>query len=159
MQADRTQDFIWRVIMEWQTPKTNWKVSSGSTYTGDYFNVSDYNRIKNNLICLTELADKLYVGLSPEGTLLEANKTFNDIYFADDFNQMETRLQSLNEQTVKQDYGTSETFYQNGAFITYDELNRIESSCLDMYTRFSNQSNGLRMMAFTLGLSVSAIRE
>ena len=41
------------IDMEWQTPKTNWTAN-------DRFNISDYNRIKNNL------------------TIIDHHKTYDD---------------------------------------------------------------------------------
>ena len=38
----------------WQEPKTDWTVN-------DYFNYTDYNRIKNNIAYLREQALKLYI--------------------------------------------------------------------------------------------------
>ena len=48
--------------MAWQTPKTDWHGSTNSegVYTGDRFNASDFNRIKNNLTFLRDMAIKLY---------------------------------------------------------------------------------------------------
>ena len=47
--------------MAWITPKTDWygEVVDG-VYVGDRFNASDYNRIKNNLSYLRELAVQMY---------------------------------------------------------------------------------------------------
>lgn len=48
--------------MAWETPKTDWHGSTNSegVYTGDRFNASDFNRIKNNLTFLRDMAIKLY---------------------------------------------------------------------------------------------------
>lgn len=44
----------------WQTPKTDWTgtTTSSGEYVGDRFNATDFNRIKNNLDYLRELAIK-----------------------------------------------------------------------------------------------------
>lgn len=42
-------------MAEWLTPKTDWKES-------DYFNIEDYNRIKNNIAYLKVFTDKLFSG-------------------------------------------------------------------------------------------------
>ena len=46
----------------WQTPKTNWygSVDANGHYEGDRFNAVDFNRIKNNLEYLREMAIKMY---------------------------------------------------------------------------------------------------
>ena len=49
--------------MAWTTPKTDWygvTNPSDGVYTGDRFNAVDFNRIKNNLTYLRELALKMY---------------------------------------------------------------------------------------------------
>lgn len=53
--------------MAWMQPKMDWESSydSAGNYTGDYFNFTDYNRIKNNL---TELRNKAVL-LYPEFSL------------------------------------------------------------------------------------------
>ena len=48
--------------MAWTTPKTDWygvTNPSDGVYTGDRFNAVDFNRIKNNLTYLRELALKM----------------------------------------------------------------------------------------------------
>ena len=46
----------------WQTPKTDWygSVDANGHYEGDRFNAVDFNRIKNNLEYLREMAIKMY---------------------------------------------------------------------------------------------------
>ena len=48
--------------MAWENPKTDWHSSfdGDGNYTGDHFNASDFNRIKNNLDYLRELASKMF---------------------------------------------------------------------------------------------------
>ena len=47
--------------MSWSTPKTDWNGETvDGVYTGDRFNAVDFNRIKNNLEYLRELAIKMY---------------------------------------------------------------------------------------------------
>ena len=51
--------------MAWTTPKTDWKAeySNIEIYLGDFFNVEDYNRIKNNLQYIDDRAKELFYGL------------------------------------------------------------------------------------------------
>ena len=48
--------------MGWITPKTDWwgRTDDEGVYTGDRFNAADFNRIKNNLDYLRNLAIKMY---------------------------------------------------------------------------------------------------
>lgn len=41
----------------WKQPKTDWKIEydENGDYIGDYFEVADYNRIKNNLAYLKNI--------------------------------------------------------------------------------------------------------
>ena len=50
--------------MAWQTPKTDWHGSTNSegVYTGDRFNASDFNRIKNNLTFLRDMTERMVYG-------------------------------------------------------------------------------------------------
>lgn len=48
--------------MAWETPKTDWygETDSDGVYSGDRFDYRDFNRIKNNLQYLRDLAIYLY---------------------------------------------------------------------------------------------------
>lgn len=116
-------------MAEWTTPVTDWQVT-------DRFNIADYNRIKNNLEYLYELADSKYFylyGLKPSNYLGDDLTETTGIWDYSDFNKFESFLTHLNEYTYNFDIGDSQTFKANGQFITYDELNRIESACLRLY--------------------------
>ena len=71
--------------MAWITPKTDWygEVVDG-VYVGDRFNASDYNRIKNNLSYLRELAVQMYKEFSIHS--IGADKTAKDFFYADEIN-------------------------------------------------------------------------
>ena len=88
--------------MAWTTPKTDWKAEydSAALYQGDYFNVQDYNRIKNNLQYIRDRGSELFYGLPVLN--LGADKHFptpgspdfnNDNIFADEINKIENGLQ------------------------------------------------------------------
>lgn len=128
----------------WTTPKTDW-VSS------DYFNVADYNRIKENVLYLTELANELFSGFSPSSVVPTADKTVSDWYFATEFNGFEQRVRELYSFTMSKTW-SARTFSANGAFINYSELNRLESAELDLYLNLKNIADGLRHLSFQLGL-------
>ena len=129
--------------MSWIEPKTDWT-------SQDTFNFSDYNRIKNNIAYLRERAVKLVKpfeiqdmgdDMTPYAELFEASK----------FNTIEQNLETINNNAYLKDYGTKQTFYDNGVFIAYAELNRIESATLDIYNMLGRQEIGLRRLAFRLG--------
>ena len=137
--------------MAWQTPKTDWygEVIEGA-YVGDRFNAVDYNRIKNNLIYLRDLAITVYEGFNIE--TVSNDKTTADFFYADEINAMERNLDTINNNTLKRNYGTRVTFSANGNTPVYTELNRLESAILDLYDRLSNQSEGRRTLTFNFGM-------
>ena len=138
--------------MAWQTPKTDWNGSSDSkgVYTGDRFNATDFNRIKNNLEYLRELAIKLYDDFSIVS--LGADRTPADYFYADEINQLEKNLNTVNSNTLKRSYGTAPTYVDNGNTMDFTELNRLESATLDLYNKLCNQYDGRRKLTFMFGI-------
>ena len=151
----------------WITPKTDWSAQYSDTglFVGDFFNVTDYNRIKNNLLYLRELATQLIYGV-PEIVVGEdkhlpnnADPDFdNDNFFADEFNLIEDALETLDEAIGWVDFGEKQTFYDNGRFIDAEELNRIESASLELYDLLTNSIAGKHRLAFRLGTRENTIR-
>lgn len=140
--------------MSWITPKTNWKITlSSDDYLGDFFNIEDYNRIKGNIEYLVELANHLVS--VPEADLGE-DKTYIDNYYADEFNALEDALESIAE-ALQKDIGNKPLFTDNGRFIDYAELNRIESATLELYKRINASVEGKAMLAFTLGIPTAEV--
>lgn len=130
-------------MSEWVNPKVNWAET-------DHFNISDYNRIKNNLSYLKERANSIIRPFSIEdmGDDLTEYTSYWDVNV---FNSFENNLNIVNENAYKRDYGIRQTFYENGVFIKYDELNRIESAMLDIYSWMERQSQAQRRVPFVLG--------
>lgn len=129
--------------MAWKKPKTDW-------VNTDRFNIEDYNRIKGNLEYLRDKAAELL----PAFELLdmgEDKSDYADFFYSDEFNLFEKNLEIANRYTFLQDYGESQTFFDNGPFIKWDELNRIESAILRIYTDLENQYYGRRMFTFMFG--------
>lgn len=127
----------------WHTPKTDWKAT-------DRFNFVDYNRIKNNLVYLHQFAETLWssFSISDMGDDITEYTAFWDV---DIFNLFESNLELINQNILTQDFGVSQRFFENGAFIKWDELNRIESAILFMNDLLERQKAGLRKLPFRLG--------
>lgn len=138
--------------MAWETPKTDWYgvTNSDGTYSGDRFNAVDFNRIKNNLEYLRELAITLYKEFSIVS--LGEDRTPVDYFYADEINQLETNLNTINEGSLKRSYGTAPTYVDNGATMNFAELNRQEGAILDLYDRLTNESEGRRMFSWNFGM-------
>lgn len=136
--------------MAWTTPKTDWYGETvDGVYSGDRFNAKDFNRIKDNLAYLAELANKLYTEFSTGSV---ENKSVGDYFYADEINQLEQNLITINNNTLKRSYGTAPTYTDNGSTMTYTELNRLESAILDLYNRLTNEYNGRRTFTWNFGM-------
>ena len=138
--------------MAWSQPKTDWygATDSEGVYTGDRFNAVDFNRIKNNLSYLRDLAITLY----DEFDIIDvgADRTRSQYPYADEINNLESNLNTINSHTINRPYGSSPVYYDNAAFVNFDELNRLESAILDLYNRLTNQSEGRRMFTWNFGM-------
>lgn len=137
--------------MTWETPKTDWfgQMVDG-VYVGDRFNATDFNRIKNNLSYLRELALKMYDEFTIHS--LGEDRTPVDFFYADEINKLEENLNTINSNTIKRSYGVAPTYTDNGNTMTFTELNRLESAILDLYDRLTNQSEGRRTLQFNFGM-------
>ena len=129
--------------MAWVAPKTDWTSS-------DRFNISDYNRIRGNLEYLHDYVEKLYTFFSMEDLGVD-KQSYADYFYAREFNGFEKALEQINSTAYTQDIGTKQTFSDNGVFIDWNELNRLESATLKIYNLLERQENALPRMAFRLG--------
>lgn len=138
--------------MAWVTPKTDWygATDSEGIYTGDRFNAVDFNRIKNNLEYLRELAITMYDDFSINS--LGSDRTAKDYFYADEINDLEENLNTINNKSIKRSYGSTPTYYDNGSVMDFTELNRLESAILDLYDRLTNESEGRRMFTWNFGM-------
>lgn len=136
----------------WQTPKTDWygSVNADGVYTGDRFNAVDFNRIKNNLVFLRELAIKMYDEFLIND--LGEDREVGVYFYADEINRLEENLVTITENSVKRSYGTSPLYAANGHTMDYTELNRLESATLDLYDKLTNQSDGRRSFTWNFGM-------
>ena len=128
----------------WKPPKTNWKST-------DKFNWSDYNRIKNNLKWIHEKACELYkpFKIDDMGEDIRDYRTYWEVRF---FNAWEENLDTINKYMYSQNYGKRQRFYENGPFIQWNELNRIEGAILRMREILDSQESGIRRIPFRFGL-------
>lgn len=127
----------------WESPKTDW-------ISTDRFNISDYNRIKNNIDYLEELGNEVYqyFALADMG----ADKTSYAGYWTpEEFNLFESNLELIKEAFPDSEIGTRKTFFENGPFINWEELNRIESALLNYYNMGTLQKAILPRLSFRLG--------
>ncbi len=131
------------LMATWKTPKTNWTKT-------DKFNIEDFNRIKNNLVYLREKSVELtrYFEIEDMGSDMYDYASYWDV---DTFNKIERNLEKINQSDYQEDYGAMQTFYENGAFIKYDELNRIESASLGIKEMLERHKQSLRRIPFVLG--------
>lgn len=127
----------------WQEPKTDWAAD-------DYVNMSDYNRIKNNITYLRELALKVYSDFL--WTDMGVDKTSYAQYpYADEFNALENNLESLRQNTFLFDDSDSKQWYENNRTPNYEDFNRLERACLLFYQGFNGIAENKRRLSFRLG--------
>lgn len=127
----------------WTTPKTNW--------TGaDRFNISDFNRIKNNLQYLHDESENIF----GEYTIIDMGSdisSYAGFWDVDLFNAIENNLQTINEHMLDVPIGAKMTFYPNGVFIGHAELNRIENASLTLKSTIDGWYEAMATLPFRLG--------
>lgn len=137
--------------MAWSTPKTDWHGETvDGVYSGDRFNAKDFNRIKNNLVYLRELAIKMYEEFSIQS--LGSDRTAKDYFYADEINKLESNLVTINSNSLKRSYGSAPTYVDNGNTMDFKELNRLEGAILDLYDKLTNEYQGRRMLTWNFGM-------
>lgn len=116
--------------MEWITPKTNWaaREDANGNYVGDYFNAEDYNRIKNNIEYLGAMARKFW----PVMVRAMPDRRYEEYPYADEINTLADNLEAINA-FVGSEIGPKTIYSANGAFIGFEDLNRLESACMKLY--------------------------
>lgn len=128
----------------WREPKTDWTES-------DAFNLKDYKRIRNNLLFLRNKISGIWGAFS----IADMGNDQSDpkyIWKVQYFNAIEENLETINKRMIIiKNYGYKQTFYNNGAFIGFSELNRIEDATLQMKRIIDGWEAGLRRLSFRLG--------
>lgn len=127
--------------MIWTEPKTNWTEN-------DFFNIKDYNRIKNNIAYLTEEVSNIVAPV--DGTDMGEDVTSTLVVWkSDQFNTIENNMDKV--VAAMCDEFDKRRYFPNGAFINADSLNRIEQACLDTYNAVKSQTTCLTRLDFRLG--------
>ena len=134
--------------MEWITPKTDWaaRTDAEGRYTGDYFNTADYNRIKNNIEFLGNMAREFWA----VSVKAMPDRKYYEYPYADEINTLSDNLEKINAY-VKCTIGEKTIYFDNGAFIGYADLNRIESAILKIYVLLQEQKANKVRLQFRLG--------
>lgn len=140
--------------MAWIEPKTDWKASEdeNGNYNGDFFNIEDYNRIKNNVEELRTMAIELYPHFNFYWDI-GPDKSYDSYPYADEINFITASLDTVMANTYVNQFsiGNRIQYYDNSLFIGFADLNRIESACLRLYNTITAQHNSRRRLAFYLG--------
>ncbi len=129
--------------MGWTEPKIDWT-------SEDRLNYQDYNRIKNNLEHIWAEACAMY-GNFPLADMGEDISSYEADWKVQNFNAIESNIDVVNEHIFTQDFGIRQTFYENGPFIRYGELNRIEGATLRMKGVIDGAKAGKVRLSFRLG--------
>lgn len=128
--------------MVWEMPKTNWVKT-------DRINYQDYNRIKNNLAYLRDLAGKLYKEF---GIVVDPDKDRYSLWpYPSEINHLEEDLEAIRSHTFPFRTGQKRTYYGNTPAIDWQELNRLESACKLIHDNLQGQAEGKRRLSFRLG--------
>jgi hypothetical protein len=128
--------------MAWVTPKTNWVKT-------DRINYVDYNRIKNNLAYLRDLAGQLYREFN---ITVDPDKDKYSLWpYPSEINRLEENLETIRNHTYPFATGQRRTYYGNAPAIDWQELNRLESATLLIYNNLRGQEEGKRRLSFRLG--------
>lgn len=130
-------------MIEWKEPKTDW----AKTYK---FNIADYNRIRGNISFLHKKLTDINMRFEIK-SMGEDMSDYTGYYRAEIFNAIEENVQYINSRMENKNFGESKKFFPNGAFISYEELNRLESAILDMKTSIDGIEKGIRHIPFRLG--------
>lgn len=132
-------------MAEWLRPKIEWQST-------DYFNASDYNRIVNNVLYIEDMA-KETIGLLDFYEMTEEKHNL-DMLYAREMNLIEQNVEKIDAI-----YGLDKKqvrFTDNGAFLTYSELNRLEALIYLLYVTMKSQTSFAKHLTFKLGTRVFA---
>ena len=140
----------------WQTPKTNWKAEydAAGGYLGDFVNIGDYNRIKNNAAHILSIAPQVVYDDYP--TMGPDKVGYLGYPYASEWNEIENALEQL-ARNISNSFPAM-LFYDNGNTLNFVELNRIESMELTLKDQYETAAEMKHKLSFTLGTSSRDIR-
>ena len=127
----------------WTTPKTDWSST-------DYFNLTDYNRIKNNIAYIRELALEVFVDF-PFEDMGNDKTSYTEYPYAAEFTAMEYNLEYIRENTFLFDDSEYKQWYENQRTPNYEDFNRLERACLLFYQGFNSIKENKARLSFRLG--------
>lgn len=136
--------------MAWTAPKTDWKVTYGpdGEYTGDFFNVEDYDRVKQNIEYLREYAYFLYGGFTMRGMVAVTVESYG---YASTIDALDANLEAIAANTFRPpDMMPVKQWRGNQPPPGADDWNRIENTCLLLFEQFERQFACLPKLAFEL---------
>lgn len=132
------------------TPYTAWTIQydSEGEYTGDFFNVEDYDRIKQNIEYLREYAYFLYGGFTLRGMVAVTVESYG---YASTIDALDANLEAIAANTFRSpDMLPVKQWRGNQPPPGADDWNRIENTCLLLFEQFERQSACLPKLAFEL---------
>lgn len=132
------------------TPYTAWTIQydSEGEYTGDFFNVEDYDRIKQNIEYLREYAYFLYGGFTMRGMVAVTVESYG---YASTIDALDANLEAIAANTFRPpDMMPVKQWRGNQPPPGADDWNRIENTCLLLFEQFERQSACLPKLAFEL---------
>lgn len=130
--------------MEWIEAKTDWTAN-------DYINAADFNRIRNNILYLKEVATG-YFRPFDFSEAITREQGFEDWAYAETWNNLENALDEFIKKTYQlSNLGVKKIYSVYDPYIDYQELNRIESASLRYKEFFDVQSNIVQKLSFELG--------
>lgn len=126
----------------WIEPKTDWVES-------DAFDANSFNRIAGNVNEIQQMAGKIFQ--IPKLNAISDNKTYEDYFYADEFNQIENNLHTINSSSFKKNIGDERTYYTNKPTPDHAEYNRIESACNVLHNELAIDISILPKLTVRLG--------
>ena len=132
------------------TPYTAWTIQydSEGEYTGDFFNVEDYDRIKQNIEYLREDAYFLYGGFTLRGMVAVTVEGYG---YASTIDALDANLEAIAANTFRPpDMLPVKQWHGNQPPPGADDWNRIENTCLLLFEQFERQFACLPKLAFEL---------
>ena len=132
------------------TPYTAWTIQydSEGEYTGDFFNVEDYDRIKQNIEYLREYAYFLYGGFTLRGMVAVTVESYG---YASTIDALDANLEAIAANTFRPpDMMPVKQWRGNQPPPGAADWNRIENTCLLLFEQFERQFACLPKLAFEL---------